>query len=143
MTGVGLLATWHSNFHDYVLHYPLSWATRPIVIGWMRLCFSHVPLTLVPTAALRVELAAIGALRAYATGVWGRGVDVGVFKPGAFRPLDALKRELGIARGALVPVSVTGMLRVGGSNQELLDAMHVPRRTARGAEEGAEAVRLV
>ena len=41
--GVGLLATWHSNFHDYVLHYPLSWLTRPVAIFWLRLYCAHMP----------------------------------------------------------------------------------------------------
>ena len=78
--GVGLLCTWHSNFQDYVLHYPLSWLTRPIVIFWMRLYCAPMPLTLVPTASVRDELARLGFRR---MSVWGRGVDPSVFTPHA------------------------------------------------------------
>ena len=97
--GVGLLATWHSNFQDYVLHYPLAWLTRPIAIFWLRLYCAHVPLTLVPTAALKDELAQLG-FRARSMGVWGRGVDPAVFTPEARRA--ELRGELGIDKNALV-----------------------------------------
>lgn len=97
--GVGLLATWHSNFQDYVLHYPLAWLTRPIAVTWLRFYCAHVPLTLVPTPALREELSGLG-FRAREMEVWGRGVDSTVFTPEARRA--SLRDELGIRHDALV-----------------------------------------
>ena len=97
--GIGLLATWHSNFQDYVLHYPLAWLTRPIAIFWLRLYCAHMPLTLVPTAALRDELVRLG-FRSRTMSVWGRGVDSALFTPAARRA--ELRDELGISQDALV-----------------------------------------
>lgn len=109
-TGAGLLATWHSNFHDYVLHYPLSWLTRPVAIFWLRLYCAHMPLTLVPTASLKAELAALGFKR---MGVWGRGVDATLFAAAGDERggAPAVRLEDG---GALLRRSGSGSSEEGG-----------------------------
>jgi glycosyltransferase involved in cell wall biosynthesis len=73
---------------------------RPIAIFWLRLYCAHMPLTLVPTAALCDELAALG-FRKRSMSVWGRGVDARVFAhdPAA---ASALRAELGIGARTLL-----------------------------------------
>lgn len=103
--GVALLATWHSNFQDYVLHYPMSWLTRPVAIFWLRLYCAHMPLTLVPTASLKAELGSLG-FSERRMGVWGRGVDAQMYKPvdedGPVRGGKKLRATLKIPPHALV-----------------------------------------
>mmetsp|Transcript_20371 Transcript_20371/g.64321 ORF Transcript_20371/g.64321 Transcript_20371/m.64321 type:complete len:492 (+) Transcript_20371:1-1476(+) len=77
---VPCMATWHSNFHHYVKFYPLPRITTPIIHFWLWFFYMQVPLVLVPTAPLRLELTKLG-LNAKRMQVWGRGIDSSVFAP--------------------------------------------------------------
>jgi len=78
---VPVLATWHSNFHEYTKFYPLPALTAPIVQFWLRFFYMQTPLILVPTAQLRLELVSKLGLNPRRMGVWGRGINGRVFTP--------------------------------------------------------------
>ncbi len=66
-----------TNFHAYGQHYGIGWLTRPI-LTYLRTFHNQAQCTMVPTDALRTELAARGFDRLH---VVGRGVDTRLFSP--------------------------------------------------------------
>ena len=85
-----------TNFHAYGEHYGLAWLTRPI-LGYLRQFHNHAQCTMVPTDALRNDLAARGFERLH---VVGRGVDTRLFDPAKRDP--ALRRTWGTRDDDLV-----------------------------------------
>ncbi|MFP5467782.1 MAG: glycosyltransferase family 4 protein [Gammaproteobacteria bacterium] len=76
-------ADFRTNFHAYSRHYGLGWLNRTI-LTYLRKFHNRADLTLVPTEALRQELALMGFER---LGVVGRGVDTQRFDPALRSPL--------------------------------------------------------
>ena len=66
-----------TNFHSYGQHYGVPWLTRPI-LAYLRWFHNCTQATMVPTDAMRTELAARGFERLH---VVGRGVDAQRFDP--------------------------------------------------------------
>jgi glycosyltransferase involved in cell wall biosynthesis len=66
-----------TNFHAYSRHYGVAWLERPIV-AYLRAFHNATALTMVPTEALKRELATFGFERLVAV---GRGVDTARFDP--------------------------------------------------------------
>lgn len=66
-----------TNFHAYSQHYGLGWMRKP-VLGYLRRFHNHTQHTMVPTEALRDELAKQGFQRLR---VVGRGIDTVRFSP--------------------------------------------------------------
>jgi glycosyltransferase involved in cell wall biosynthesis len=66
-----------TNFHAYSRHYGVGWLNRPIM-AYLRKFHNRTGCTMVPTDALRRELAAAGFRRLE---VVGRGVDTQRFSP--------------------------------------------------------------
>lgn len=79
----------HTNFHSYSRHYGIGWLKTPIT-AYLRKFHNKARATLVPTASLYRELAALGFrnLRVVA-----RGVDTALFHPR--RRSAALRRDWG------------------------------------------------
>jgi glycosyltransferase involved in cell wall biosynthesis len=90
----------HTNFHTYTRHYGVGWLKRPI-IAYLRRFHNKALCTMVPTAALRRELEALGFenLRVVA-----RGVDTALFRP-ARRSVE-LRRAWGAGERGLVALTV-------------------------------------
>jgi glycosyltransferase involved in cell wall biosynthesis len=67
----------HTNFHAYSRHYGIAWLARPVA-AYLRAFHNRAGCTMVPTAELAADLAALGFERLR---VVGRGVDPAVFHP--------------------------------------------------------------
>jgi glycosyltransferase involved in cell wall biosynthesis len=72
-----VVSDFRTNFHDYSTHYGFAWLKRPIV-AYLRRFHNRTAATLVPTEALRAQLARHGIERLR---VIGRGVDTSLFDP--------------------------------------------------------------
>lgn len=88
--GLPVVSDFRTNFHAYSEHYGVSWLRRPIV-AYLRHLHNRTACTMVPTAALQQELAAMGFERLQ---VVARGVDAQRFHPN-LRSAE-LRREWGV-----------------------------------------------
>jgi glycosyltransferase involved in cell wall biosynthesis len=72
-----VVSDFRTNFHTYSNHYGIGWLGKPI-LAYLRKFHNRTLATMVPTEALRTELAALGfsGLRVVA-----RGVDTALFDP--------------------------------------------------------------
>ncbi len=91
-----VVSDFRTNFHAYSRHYGLAWLRRPIA-GYLRSFHNRTLATMVPTAALRQELQAMGFEDLH---VVSRGVDTARFHPA--RRSDALRQIWGAGPGTLV-----------------------------------------
>ncbi len=89
-----------TNFHAYSKHYGIGWLQRPIM-GYLRKFHNRTQVTMVPTEALRKELANSGFLR---LSVVSRGVDVRLFNP--TRRSETLRSQWGAAKDDFVALYV-------------------------------------
>jgi glycosyltransferase involved in cell wall biosynthesis len=89
-----------TNFHAYGPHYKLGWLAAPIM-GYLRKFHNRTHCTMVPTQALRAELALRGFERLE---VVSRGVDTQLFDPR--RRSTALRQTWGAERDDLVLLCV-------------------------------------
>jgi glycosyltransferase involved in cell wall biosynthesis len=85
-----------TNFHAYGQHYGIGWLTTPI-LAYLRKFHNRAHCTMVPTDAMRTDLAARGFERLH---VVGRGVDTKLFDP-AKRCTD-LRARWGAGANSLV-----------------------------------------
>ena len=85
-----------TNFHAYGQHYRLGWLAKPIM-GYLRKFHNRTQATMVPTEALRAELARSGFERLT---VVSRGVDTKLFDPG--RRSESLRGRWGVTADDLV-----------------------------------------
>lgn len=89
-----------TNFHAYSAFYGAAWLRRPIM-AYLRHFHNRCHYTMVPTDALRRELAAEGFSP---LSVVARGVDTGLFAP--HKRSAALRAEWGVAEGDVVALYV-------------------------------------
>jgi glycosyltransferase involved in cell wall biosynthesis len=85
-----------TNFHAYGQHYGIGWLAAPI-LGYLRGFHNQAQCTMVPTDAMRTDLAARGFERLH---VVGRGVDTRLFGPTRRNP--ELRRSWGAGENDLV-----------------------------------------
>jgi glycosyltransferase involved in cell wall biosynthesis len=85
------VSDFRTNFHAYSRHYGMAWLGKPI-LAYLRKFHNRTLCTMVPTEALRADLAALGfrGLR-----VVSRGVDSALFNPS--RRSEALRADWGVA----------------------------------------------
>src|SRR5262245_13595127 len=78
-----VVSDFRTNFHAYSSHYGVGWLKKPI-LAYLRKFHNRTLATMVPTEALRAQLAALGfrGLRVIA-----RGIDTVLFHPGRRDPL--------------------------------------------------------
>eukprot|EP01060_Flectonema_neradi_P019115 TRINITY_DN2611_c0_g1_i1.p1 TRINITY_DN2611_c0_g1~~TRINITY_DN2611_c0_g1_i1.p1 ORF type:complete len:485 (+),score=60.43 TRINITY_DN2611_c0_g1_i1:688-2142(+) len=76
--GIPSMATWHSNYADYLEYYGRDWF-KPILELYLRGFYKQIQ-TYVPTPYISSKLQEIG-FNPSIIGVWGRGVDIEVFSP--------------------------------------------------------------
>ena len=95
-----LSSDFRTNFHAYGEHYRLGWLARPIM-GYLRRFHNRTQCTMVPTEAMRAQLASCGFER---LSVVSRGVDTRLFHPA--RRSAALRQGWGVDDDTLVLVSV-------------------------------------
>jgi len=123
------VSDFRTNFHAYSRHYGIGWLGKPI-LAYLRKFHNRTLCTMVPTEALRAELAALGfrGLR-----VVSRGVDTTLFSPA--RRSQALRASWGVAPQDPV------LLHVGRiAPEKNLDALLAAFTAARGQSPGARLV---
>lgn len=86
-----VVSDFRTNFHSYSEHYGLGWLSRPI-LAYLRKFHNRTLITLTPTEALRLELAALGFRNLR---VVSRGVDTVLFDPS--RRSESLRAGWGAA----------------------------------------------
>lgn len=89
-----------TNFHSYSRHYGIGWLQRPI-LAYLRKFHNRTRLTMVPTEALRRDLAVAGF---HNLRVVARGVDTKRFTPD--RRSDDLRRQWGAKPQTTVAIHV-------------------------------------
>ncbi|HKA42031.1 MAG TPA: glycosyltransferase family 1 protein [Burkholderiales bacterium] len=75
--GLPVCTDFHTNFHTYTEHYGIGWLRKPIT-AYLRKFHNRSLATLVPTAAIRLELERLGLANLR---VVSRGVDTILFSP--------------------------------------------------------------
>lgn len=121
--GIPVVSTFHTNFHTYTHHYGVGWLHDGIE-RYLRWFHNRTAVTLVPTAAMAIELAG----RAFCdVGVLSRGVDTRLFHPE--RRCPALRARWGAAADDLVCL-VVGRL-APEKNLDLALAAHAAIRAER------------
>jgi glycosyltransferase involved in cell wall biosynthesis len=118
-----VVSDFRTNFHAYSAHYGLSWLGKPI-LAYLRKFHNRGLATLVPTQAMRTELAALGFQRLR---VIARGIDTALFSPG--RRSEALRASWGASPADTVLVHV-GRLAPEKNLPVLLAAYEEARRRA-------------
>jgi glycosyltransferase involved in cell wall biosynthesis len=121
--GVPVSSDFRTNFHAYSDHYGVGWLRRPIA-AYLKGFHNRARLTMVPTEALRRELADHGFLNLE---VVSRGVDVDWFSP-ALRDPRLRERWGADAPGDLV-VACVGRLAPEKNLATVVAAFAVIRRT--------------
>ena len=118
-----VISDFRTNFHSYSRHYGMGWLGQPI-LAYLRKFHNRTLCTLVPTEAMRVELAARGFrdLRVVA-----RGVDTVLFDPA--RRSDALRASWGVDPDDPVLLHV-GRIAAEKNLTALLSAYFVARAQA-------------
>ncbi|MEO8299897.1 MAG: glycosyltransferase family 1 protein [Burkholderiales bacterium] len=110
-----------TNFHAYSKHYGIGWLQRP-VMAYLRKFHNRAHCTLVPTEALRTELAERGFQR---LAVVSRGVDTQLFTPE--RRSQALRARWGVGPDDLL-LACVGRLAPEKNLGVLIDAFEAVRR---------------
>ena len=95
---IPVTSDFRTNFHAYSRHYGIGWLRKPI-FGYLRKFHNRTRMTLVPTEAMRAELAQLGFANLH---VLSRGVDTALFSPQ--RRSDELRLSWGA--GADTPVAL-------------------------------------
>jgi len=72
-----VVSDFRTNFHSYSSHYGVGWLKKPI-LSYLRRFHNRTLCTIVPTAAMRGELAALGFQRLR---VIARGIDTRLYDP--------------------------------------------------------------
>lgn len=91
-----VVSDFRTNFHTYSSHYGVGWLKRPI-LAYLRKFHNRTAATLVPTEAMRADLAALGFQRLR---VIGRGVDTKLFDPA--RRDERLRASWGVPTDGVV-----------------------------------------
>lgn len=118
-----MVSDFRTNFQAYSSHYGVGWLQKPI-LSYLRKFHNRVCSTMVPTEAMRQELAAQGFQRLR---VVSRGVDTGLFNPA--RRSQTLRAQWQAGPHGMVAICVGRLARE--KNLELvLDAFDTMRATA-------------
>lgn len=133
--GLPVVSDFRTNFHAYSRHYGMAWLHKPI-IGYLRKFHNRTACTMVPTEALRQQLAAAGFERLK---VVARGVDTKLFDPA--RRCEALRAQWGADPGTQVVLCV-GRLAPEKNLGALVDAWRGMQARA-GDAAGATRLKLV
>lgn len=118
-----MVSDFRTNFQAYSSHYGVGWLQKPI-LSYLRKFHNRVRSTMVPTEAMRHELAAQGFQRLR---VVSRGVDTGLFNPARRSP--ALRAQWQAGPHSMVAICVGRLARE--KNLELvLEAFDAMRAAA-------------
>lgn len=94
---VGYMATWHSNYADYLKYYFLEWLMKAVVNRHLQSFYERMPVVYVPTPYIRDKMQNDGYGQRATIREWGRGVDLKLFTPDrrseAFRAARGIKAD--------------------------------------------------
>jgi glycosyltransferase involved in cell wall biosynthesis len=116
-----VVSDFRTNFHAYSQHYGIGWLKKPIV-AYLRKFHNRTHCTMVPTEALRRDLAAAGFEN---LSVVARGVDTRLFSP--LKRSAALRARWGVEPDARV-LTCVGRLAPEKNLGVLLDAFRSMRQ---------------
>ena len=76
---VAFMATWHSNYCDYLKYYFLEWILKPTFLRYLQGFYEQMPAVYVPTPYIRDKMVREGFGKHSELKEWGRGVDLKLF----------------------------------------------------------------
>lgn len=78
---VAYIATWHSNYCDYLKYYFLEWILKPAFLRYLQGFYEQIPVVYVPTPFILNKMESEGFGKSTELREWGRGVDLKLFSP--------------------------------------------------------------
>lgn len=90
---IAYMATFHSNYSDYLKYYYMEWALKSLFLVYLRGFYEQIPALYVPTRYMVDKLKAEGFGVNTQLVEWGRGVDLKLFSP------DRRSNEFRASRG--------------------------------------------
>ena len=78
---VAYMATWHSNYCDYLRYYFLEWILKPGFLRYLQGFYEQMPAVYVPTPYIKEKMMQEGFGKYTELKEWGRGVDLTLFSP--------------------------------------------------------------
>eukprot|EP00607_Mallomonas_marina_P007806 CAMPEP_0182419810 /NCGR_PEP_ID=MMETSP1167-20130531/4169_1 /TAXON_ID=2988 /ORGANISM="Mallomonas Sp, Strain CCMP3275" /LENGTH=339 /DNA_ID=CAMNT_0024594911 /DNA_START=285 /DNA_END=1301 /DNA_ORIENTATION=+ len=78
---IAYMATWHSNYCDYLKYYFLDWVMKPGFLRYLQGFYEQMPVVLVPTPYIMDKMTKEGFGRFAELKQWGRGCDLDLFSP--------------------------------------------------------------
>lgn len=99
-TNTAYMATWHSNYVDYMKYYLLDWAVSALMTRYLKSFYEQIPAVYVPTPFMQRKMVTEGFGRFTSLRKWGRGCDLKIFSPN--RRSDAFRASKGIKQDDVV-----------------------------------------
>jgi len=99
-TNTAYMATWHSNYVDYMKYYLLDWAVSSLMTRYLKSFYEQIPAVYVPTPFMQRKMVTEGFGRFTSLRKWGRGCDLKIFSPN--RRSDAFRASKGIKQDDVV-----------------------------------------
>ena len=78
---VAYIATWHSNYVDYLKYYFLEWVLGPAFHRYLKGFYEQIPAVYIPTPYMLKKMESEGFGSCTQLKEWGRGVDLKIFSP--------------------------------------------------------------
>ena len=78
---VAYIATWHSNYVDYLKYYFLEWVLGPAFHRYLKGFYEQIPAVFIPTPYMLKKMENEGFGSCTELKEWGRGVDLKIFTP--------------------------------------------------------------
>ena len=78
---VAYMATWHSNYCDYLKYYFIEWVLGPPMHRYLKGFFEQMPAVYVPTPHMMEKMEKWGYGACAELHEWGRGCDLKIFTP--------------------------------------------------------------
>ena len=96
-TNTAYMATWHSNYVDYMKFYLLDWVIGSFMQRYMKSFYEQIPTVYVPTPYIQKKMESEGFGRFTQLKRWGRGCDLKIFRPdrrsNVFRAAKGIQEE--------------------------------------------------
>ena len=78
---IAYIATWHSNYCDYLKYYFIEWVLGPAMHRYLKGFYEQIPAVYVPTPHMLAKMEKWGYGSCTELHEWGRGCDLKVFTP--------------------------------------------------------------
>lgn len=78
---IAYMATWHSNYCDYLKYYLIEWVLGPAFHRYLNGFYEQIPAVYAPTPYMLKRMEEWGYGKCSTIKEWGRGIDLELFKP--------------------------------------------------------------